>query len=849
MLRSKLWYQLPLYLLLFSVSMAVMVLSASYLYLVPSLPSAENLKSVSFQTPLRIYAEDGNTLIGEFGEQHRTPIEFQDIPNLYIQALTAAEDDRFFEHSGVEIKSLTRAVYELAKYRRIRSGGSTITMQVARNFFLSRDQTFLRKFNEIILSLQIENLLSKEDILTLYVNKIYLGQRAYGIAAAAQVYYGKSLDELTLDETAMIAGLPKAPSSYNPISNPERAIERRNWVLSRMHKLGHINDEEYAEALNTKNHARYHHSFVAADGEYMAEMARRFAVNEFGANAYTNGLRIITTLDKNMQRTAVTSLRKQLHNYDERHGWRGSNSSIDITGLPSQTLLPTYSDVLSGAATQQQSTDKDSAAARDTWRKALSSLKTIGQLEPVVVTKVEGKNATIVFKHGTRTTLAWESISWARRYVSVNERGPAPQQASDILAVNDVVYVRPILQGDAPIEWHLAQVPSVEGAIVAIDPTSGAIKAMQGGYSFNHSKYNRVVQAKRQTGSVFKPFIYSIAMLGSVTPGTVINDAPVVLQEGGSPSAWRPMGASRQFYGPTPVREALYRSLNLVSVRLLLRSGIDNTLKSLSIFGFQPGNYPRELAISLGSGSNTPLEMAAAYSVFANGGFYIAPWYIDRVEAADGTVLWVSPTPIFCEDSGDCDNATAKFSADAKLQHMGASSASMPKPLPVKRSLEARNAWLMDSMLKDVISRGTGRKAASINRSDIAGKTGTTNNFVDAWFVGYTPALSSAVWIGFDQPQSLGAREYGGEVALPAWANFMEQALKGVPETSLPMPDNITEARINRKTGYRTNSTGPGTISEYFPSELVPGFEYVDPFSDSDDERFSGEQTQVDDLF
>lgn len=848
MLRSKLWYQLPLYFLIFATSAIVMVLSASYLYLVPGLPSAEKLKTVSFQTPLRIYANDGSTLIGEFGEQHRTPIDYEDIPALYIQALTAAEDDRFYEHNGVEIKSLTRAVYELAKYRRIRSGGSTLTMQVARNFFLSRDQTFLRKFNEIILSLQIENLLTKEEILTLYVNKIYLGQRAYGIAAAAQVYYGKALNELTLDEAAMIAGLPKAPSTYNPISNPERAIERRNWVLSRMHKLGHINTEEYEDAVNTKDHARYHHSFIASDGGYMAEMARRFAVNEFGADAYTNGLRIITTLDRNLQRSAVTNLRDQLHNYDERHGWRGSKESIDISSLPEQALLPSYNDVLSGAAAKQLDNEEETAQARSDWRKALSSLKTVGNLEPVVVTSVNGQNATIVFSHGTRTTLSWNNMSWARPYIGVNQRGAAPQQASDILSVNDVVYVRPILQDDAPIEWRLAQVPDVEGAIVATDPSTGAIRAIQGGYSFNHSKYNRAVQAKRQTGSAFKPFIYSIAMLGSVTPGTVINDAPIVLQEGGSPSAWRPMGASRQFYGPTPVREALYRSLNLVSVRLLLRAGIDNTLQKLSIFGFQPNSYPRELAISLGSGSNTPLEMASAYGVFANGGFYIAPWYIDRVESADGTVLWVSPTPLLCEENEDCERAKAEFNANTALSG-SSSKANTPKPLTVKRSLEARNAWLMDSMLKDVITKGTGSKAATVNRKDIAGKTGTTNNFVDAWFVGYAPALSTAVWVGFDQPKTLGAREYGGEVALPIWANFMRQALQGVPETELPMPDNITSARINRKTGYRTNSTGPGTITEFFPSELVPGYEYVDPFSGSDDERFSGEQTQVEDLF
>lgn len=850
MLRLKLWYQLPLYLLLFAASTITMVLAASYLYLVPSLPEADNLKDVTLQTPLRIYAQDGTTLIGEFGEQHRIPIDYDAIPLIYIQAITAAEDDRFFEHNGIEIKSLTRAAYELLKYRSIRSGGSTITMQVARNFFLSRDQTFLRKFNEIILSLQIEKLLTKEEIMTLYVNKIFLGQRAYGIAAAAHVYYGKQLDELTIAETAMLAGLPKAPSSYNPISNPERALTRRNWVLSRMHKLGHINDEEYEEALNSKVNARFHHSVIARDSGYMAEAARSFAVNKFGEEAYTNGFKIITTLDIDLQRAAVASLRDQLHDYDERHGWRGGNSELDTSALPDYRLLPTYDELLSGqAASKISNADSPQTEARAAWQKALSKLNPVGELEPVVVTSLEGQTATVVFNHGTRTTLSWNNMSWARPYVHVNQRGAAPQQASDIFSVNDVIYVRPIKQNSTSVDWRLAQIPAVAGGIVATDPQTGAIKAMQGGYSFSHSKYNRVMQANRQTGSAFKPFIYSIAMLHGVTPGTIINDAPIVLQDG-SASAWRPMGASRRFYGPTPVREALYRSLNLVSVRLLLQTGIDNTLKNLSAFGLKPENYPRELAISLGSASNTPLDMAAAYGVFANGGFYLEPWFIQRVESADdASLLWQAPTPLFCEDDADCEQVKYNFVQQSGLEHLGEDPATVPRVITAKRTLEARNAWLMDSMLKDVIRKGTARQAASLNRNDIAGKTGTTNDFFDAWFVGYTPALSTAVWIGFDQPQTLGRREYAGSVALPAWTSFMAQALRNTPETILPMPENITVARINRKTGYRTKSTGGGTIDEYFPTELLPGFEYTDPFSSSDDTRFSGEQTQVEDLF
>lgn len=851
MLQKKHWFQIPLFLFFLGISFLLMILSASYLYLGPSLPAATELKSVSLQTPLRIYGQDG-LLIGEFGEQRRIPVEFEEIPAVYIQALLSAEDDGFFEHGGVEFKSLARAMVELARYRHIRSGGSTITMQVARNFFLSRDQTFLRKFNEIILAMQIESLLSKEDILTLYVNKIYLGQRAYGIAAAAQVYYGKNLDELTLPEAAMLAGLPKAPSAYNPISNPERATQRRNWILGRMAQLGHITQEQLFAAVDEEDTAEHQQSQVLSGGEYMAEMARQFAINKFGEEAYTLGLHVHTSLDSKAQQAATESLRLQLHDYDERHGWRGADKQFDISQLPDASLLPTPQSALEiiDDSTDQNDTalDMEAEDARLQWQQALKNLNTVANLEPVVVTNVGERQVDVAFRHGTRTTLTWEHLRWARPYLGLNSIGPAPTSASSIVKTGDLIYVRPIFTKDQNTQWRLAQIPQAQSAIVAVEPATGSIKALQGGYSFSHSKYNRALQAERQPGSAFKPFIYSSAMQHGVTPGTIINDAPLVFQEEGSELAWRPTGDSKQFYGPTRVREALYRSLNLVSIRLLLQTGIDTTLQDLAAFGFRINRFPRELALALGSGSVTPLEMASAYGVFANGGFYIPPNFVNEIHNNAGELLWQKPTLVFCDDEEDCaekeQNAYGNLLAENVIQDLKEADL-LPSVQTVPRSIDERNAWLMDSMLKDVITRGTARSALSLERKDIGGKTGSTNKHVDAWFTGYAPALSTTVWMGFDNPSSLGVGEYGGRLALPAWIHFMGQALKDTPETILPRPSGISTVRINPKTGLRARAGNPDSVYEHFPSESVPDLEeeeYINPYSND-------EQQSLEDLF
>lgn len=848
MLHKKIWYQAPLFITLLGSSLLLMILSASYLYLGPSLPAATELKSVGFQIPLRIYSEDG-LLIGEFGEQRRIPVEYADIPPTYTQALIAAEDSNFFEHGGVDFKGLARAIVELARYRQIRSGGSTITMQVARNFFLSRDQTFLRKFNEIILAMQIERVLSKEEILTLYVNKIYLGHRAYGIAAAAQVYYGKELNELTLAEAAMLAGLPKAPSAYNPISNPNRAIQRRNWILSRMEKLDYISSEQLAAAVAQHDNAKRQQTQLFSGGEYMAEMARQFVINEFGEEAYTLGLHVYTTLDGIAQTAAANSLRLQLHDYDERHGWRGAIQQFDLSKLPPFDSLPQYTTTSSqqeGETVKINTTENDTS--RSHWQQALKSLNTIANLEPVVVTEITDKQVQVVFRQGTRTTLEWEHLRWARPYLGLNSIGPAPTKADDILQLGDLVYVRPIVSKEQKTQWRLAQIPQVQAALVAVEPKSGSIKALQGGYSFSHSKYNRALQAERQPGSAFKPFIYSSAMHHGATPATVINDAPLVFQAEGSDLAWRPTGDSRQFYGPTRMREALYRSLNLVSIRLLLQTGIDNTLHDLAAFGFRIERFPRELALALGSGSVTPLEMATAYGVFANGGYYIAPTFISKIYNSDDEVLWQKPTLVFCK-SADCNEeeqqAIEKQVVQKSLDDDDTNANQLPSLQTVPRSIDERNAWLMDSMLKDVITRGTARRALTLKRQDIAGKTGSTNNHVDAWFVGYAPVLSTAVWVGFDNSTSLGRNEYGGQIALPAWVNFMNTALEGKPETMLPRPANISTVRINPETGLRARAGSSNSIYEHFPSENLPALEtedYINPY-------YEEEQQSLEELF
>ena len=826
-LHSPWWRRLAL-LLIAAGAGGVMMITATYLYLAPLLPAAEQLRQVEYQIPLRVYSRDG-LLIGEFGEKRRTPLRFDQLPANLVNAVLAAEDERFYRHGGVDLKGLFRAALELVRYQDIRSGGSTITMQVARNFFLDREQKFIRKFNEIVLAIEIEEILSKDQILELYLNKIYLGHRSYGAGAAAEVYYGKPLSELTLEQLAMIAGLPKAPSAYNPITNPERALTRRNWILGRMLSLKMISKDDYDVAVSAPVTASYHGPAPDVEASYLAEMVRQQALTRFSQDSlYTSGLKIYVTLDGGLQKAAVKALRDGLHEYDERHGWRGAEAKLELPegrfslpdAEPSEESPETEEGVALSVAPEEVSAEEQ--AQLSLWRPTIDKLRQrsdIGSLVAGVVTEVGEQQITVLTSKPEEITLDWEQLSWARAYKSVEYVGDELQTAGEIVSRGDLIRLRRI-DMDGEEVWRLAQVPEVESALVSLDPHTGAVNALVGGYSFAQSHFNRAVQGQRQAGSSFKPFIYSSALLNGLTPATLINDAPIVFEDSELETAWRPTGASNKFYGPTRMREALYRSLNLVSIRMLQQITIPEAIKIIKQLGLPTERFPRDLSLALGSAAVSPMELATAYCIFANGGYRVEPWYIERIEDKNGEPLWQAPEIVLCDD--DCAAAQAEPDTAEEESSPQGEQPTQPEVLMRKRVLDARVAWLMDSMMKDVVRRGTAYKASELGRNDLAGKTGTTNDQVDAWFSGYSPAMVSTVWVGFDNPSTLGRGEYGGRAALPIWMQYMGTALKGVPEVSLPQPAGIVTVRINEETGKLARPGDPEALFEYFREENLP---------------------------
>ncbi len=764
---------------------AGLMLSAFYLYLTPNLPNADRLKTTQLQTPLRIYSAD-NKSIAEFGEKRRTPIEFDQIPEQLIQAFIAAEDNRFFEHGGIDIKGLVRATAQLVASGQIKSGGSTITMQVAKNFFLSRERTFIRKFNEIFLAIQIEQSLSKQEILELYLNKIYLGNRAYGVEAAAQVYYGRPIQELTLAEMAMIAGLPKAPSSYNPIANPERAIIRRNWILDRMLDLGMVTKQQHEIATQAQVTAQFHGGSSELYAPYVAEMARIELIKMFGSEAYTAGLKAYLTIDSENQQAARRALRKGLEEYDQRHGYRG------VLG----TLSP--EDLNQPKKTKQ----------------ILSSLKTgSGNVAAVVLDSGEDF-ANALTASGESISLSKESIEWAGAYVNVNRKAPAPTSVSDLLSPGDIIEVRQIPSSEGKT-WQLSQVPEVQGALVSLSPDDGAIQALVGGYDFSLSHYNRATQAKRQPGSNFKAFVYLAALEHGATAATLINDAPIVFEDKNLEATWRPENSSGRFYGPTRLRKALYNSRNLVSIRLLKETGVRETIQSLLRFGFDKDELPRDLSLALGSAAITPIKVATGYAMIANGGHYIEPYLIERVENANGEIIYQSEPYRVCDKH--CVSHLNNLSNDTEPSLDGTSGF---KPAP--RIADERSVYIIHSMLKDVIRLGTGRRAKVLDRSDLAGKTGTTNDQKDAWFSGFNTKIATTAWVGFDAPRTLGRREYGARAALPIWIDYMRTALKDIPSSHMKRPDGLVTVKIDPSSGLLATPGSQGAIFELFRHENAP---------------------------
>ena len=709
---------------LIGVALVAIVVVLAY----PQLPSIEVLTDYQPKIPLRIYTADGH-LIGEFGEERRALVRIQDVPAPMKQAILAAEDERFYQHPGVDTLGVLRAAYANFTSGGKRQGASTITMQVARNFFLSSEKTLTRKVYEALLAFKIENNLSKDEILEIYVNQIYLGQRAYGFAAAAQIYYGKPLKNLTVAEIAMLAGLPKAPSSFNPVANPKRAKQRQLYVLRRMRELGYINDAQLAEAQKQDLRIKRDVNEFAVRADHVAEMARQIAFERFQEEAYTRGLRVITTLIKADQEAAYASLRRGVLDYDRRHGYRGAKGYVDL-GQPGTALDEVLEEAL------QDEVDSD-------------------DIHAAVILEAGPKLVKAYRRGGETVQVSGDGLKFAQRMLE--DKAPANKR----LRRGALIYV----QKDDKGNWQIVQLPEVEAAFVAASPIDGAIRALVGGFDFSRNKFNHVTQAWRQPGSSFKPFIYSAALERGYTPASIIQDEPLVVSaaETGS-QAWEPKNYDGKYEGPMSMRTGLAKSKNLVSIRILKSIGTQYAQDYVTRFGFESDKHPPYLTMALGAGSVTPWQQLTGYAVFANGGYRIQPYVVKQILDDKGNMLAESQ-PVVAGDEN-------------------------------LRVIDPRNAFLMDSMMHDVVRRGTATRALALKRGDLAGKTGTTNDFVDAWFCGYQPSLVGIAWIGFDQPKKLGNGETGSFAALPIWIGYMEKALKGVPESSMPTPEGLITIRI-----------------------------------------------------
>lgn len=769
----------------------LLTLAGLYLYLAPQLPDVESLREVKFETPLQVLSRDGQ-LIAEFGEKHTDPLTYDQIPPLFVKAIMAAEDDRFFQHEGINAKGLARAFVDILRTGSIQSGGSTITMQVAKNYFLSQERTFSRKFTEILLAKRIEDLLSKQEILTLYVNKIFLGHRAYGIGAAAQVYFGKDISELTLPEMAMIAGLPKAPSAYNPVNNPKRALIRRNWIIDRMLKLGFITQAQHDVAIQAPIGLNFRTSLADVNGPYLAEMVRDSLVSQFGEGIYSSGYKVYTTVSASRQNAATEAVINGLLAYDHRHGWRGPEKAASL-----EDLYP------------------------------------VGGLEPARVTRAQGQVIEAVLRNKQPLEISWDQMKWARPYVNVNRVGPAPKKAADIVKPGDIIRVRQTKDG----KWELQQIPTAQGQLIAMDPDSGAIEALVGGFDFTTSKFNRSLQGWRQAGSTMKPFVYSAALEQGYLPVSLVNDSPLTYGEGSE--LWQPSNSDGEFLGPITLRRALYMSRNMVSIRLLQAVGIDTARHYVARFGFPVAKLPQNLTLALGAADVLPVQVVTGFSGIANGGFHVTPWFIEKVVDKSGRVLFkANPERVCheCESQPEPEPAPAEISGEgSNVTVTEAPAAPMPfvPDFPVApRIMSARTAFQMQSILHDVIVHGTGRAALALGRKDLAGKTGTTNEAKDAWFSGFGGHLVAVAWLGFDQPQTLGRVEYGGYAALPIWNAFMGAALKGVPEYQPTPPTGLTAVHLNLDTGQRTTDDDPRGYTEWVQTERLSQIPEAPPAPD-----------------
>jgi penicillin-binding protein 1A len=762
-------------------------LATAYWLVKPRLPDVATIREIRLQVPLRVLSADGK-LIAVFGESRRTPVAIDRIPEHVRQAFIAIEDARFYEHRGIDPVGIARAVWLLLTTEDQRvPGGSTITQQVAKNFFLSPEYSFTRKLTEIFLALKLERELTKDEIFALYLNKIFFGHRAYGIVAAADFYYGKPLEELTLAEAAMLASIPKFPSTANPIANPARARLRRDYVLQRMLEEGFIDRATFEAAVAEEDTARAHEPAIEVEAPWLAEMVRVAAIERLGADALTGGYSVHTTIDSRHQEAANRALRAGLIEYDRRHGWHGAEGRVE---LPAE------------------------AAAAD-WRRALGDRRPVVGLEPAIVLEAAPGEARLGLADGQEISLPVARMAWARRFINENARGPTPTRTSDVLARGDIVRVFRDRDG----EWQLGQIPRAQGAVVAIDPRDGAVKALVGGFSFGLSKFNRAIQSQRNPGSSFKPFVYSAAFERGFHPASVINDAPIELIDPSRPDGvWRPSNDDNTFMGPMRLRDAMVRSRNLVSVRLLDATGMAFARNHMARFGFPLQSLPGNLSLALGTSSVTPLSMARAYAVFANGGYLVDPWFMARIDDDRGQPIYEAAAKRAA--GGDETVASDAEVAGLSVEDLGALLGTLPPPAapagterPVEgaaadsrtdpaggeaapRVLDARNAFLVTSLLRDVVLRGTGRGAMALGRNDLGGKTGTTNDHRDAWFAGYNASLVAVSWVGLDDFSSLGRGEFASRTALPIWTEFMRVALDGVPELPLETPPGLIQVAL-----------------------------------------------------
>ncbi|MBT8080416.1 MAG: PBP1A family penicillin-binding protein [Gammaproteobacteria bacterium] len=853
----------------------------AYYYVAPGLPAADTIREIPLQIPLRIYSRDGR-LIEEVGERRRILVSYDELPGFVVEAFVAAEDRRFFDHPGVDYQGILRALVSFIRSGSISQGGSTITQQLARDYFLTREQLFTRKLREAFLAYKIEQEFTKEEIMALFVNKMFFGQRAYGVAAAAQVYFGKPLRDINVAEAATLAGVLPAPSQYNPVRSPANATMRRSYVLGRMNELDFIGDAEYGQAMEHPMLSKLHGTANELSAPYVAEMVRREMLERYGEETYSAGYKVVTTLDSRLQEAANYSLRNGLLEFTRRRGYRGPLARLDIDELTLQQPFAEWDEEL---------------------RMTLQDYRSPGGLQVALVRALdEARNsAQVVLASGTEEELQWFGISWANPYIDWQTTGDAPESVADVLAPGDIVYVMPITEGG----YALAQLPAAQSAVVSVDPVDGAITSLAGGFDFAISKFNRVTQAARQPGSSFKPFVYAAALAQGNTLATIILDAPVVISSAALERLWKPINYSGRFYGERRVREALYRSMNLASVRLLLeKTGIGNAVRYLAPFGFNDAALPRNGSLALGGGVASPLDMAQAYATFANGGYAITPYVIDSISGPTGEILYRAEPALACQhceaeapqelddslftstdDDGEIDYVEVSarrrhmtpdeeqraYELQMRLEQIAPSAESFRPDATVAPELfESMNlaprvitpqiAFLIQDAMRSVVRRGTGARAwRELQRTDLSGKTGTSNDRRDAWFAGYNSSIVGVVWVGYDEFTPLGPREEGSRTALPIWIEFMRIALDSMPLAEMPMPQGIVTVKINTRTGCPATFNDPPneTIFEHFRTGNVPEcdvateepniFNAANDFEDESED--SGEEEEEDPIF